>query len=372
MADRITIKDVAKAAGVSTTLVSRVMNAAPDADGNLNCAVNKSTAERILRTVKALGYRPNTAAASLRKKRNNRIGVILPDIGHNYFSRMARLFETVARNNGFTVLFGSSDDDPELIGNLVATFCQDNVDGIILVPSSGCRSVVEGAVRQRVPIVLTSRDIPGMEDVGKVILDNVSATQLALSHLVEQGYRKIEMLSITARNANLDERERLYMEYMESRSLPGRILHCQDKSIRESVHFIVEDACRRGVDALYCPNAFLPVECMNACKDMGIRIPEDLAVMGYDGDDLFDIATPKITQISFSEELVATESFRILRESLDNRSSKPARIVASPVLITGGSTVRSTKVTAAMDGNPDPAVQIANVIAALRRLEKSL
>ena len=125
---KITIKDVAREAGVSTTLVSRVLNAPLNEQGQPVCAVNAQTATRIMEVVERLGYRPNTAAASLRRKRADRIGVILPDISHPFFASMAREFEKIAVSNGYTVLFGSSGDDAGRIESLAMTFLQDNAE----------------------------------------------------------------------------------------------------------------------------------------------------------------------------------------------------------------------------------------------------
>ena len=107
-----TIKDVAEAARCSTTLVSRVMNAPRKPDGSPDCVVNPKTAERIFEAVRALGYRPNKAAVSLRKKLRKRIGVILPDLSNQFFAGIAKHFEMLARENGYVVLFGSSNDCP--------------------------------------------------------------------------------------------------------------------------------------------------------------------------------------------------------------------------------------------------------------------
>ena len=365
----ITIKDVAREAGVSTTLVSRVLNAPLDEQGKPLCAVNRQTAARIMEVVSRLGYRPNTAAASLRKKRGNRIGVILPDISHPFFASMARQFEKMAVQNGYTVLFGSSGDEARRIESLAMTFLQDNADGIILIPGLECREVVESIVHQRIPLTLVVRDIPGLEKVDKVLTDNVAGNSLALDHLSGQGFRKIEMLSSTLRISNNVQREQLFTDYMAKAGLDPRVVHCDHTHPMESMQFILEDALRRGVDALYCPNSSLPILCSRACRQAGVSMPERIAVMGYDGGEFYSVLSPSITQISYSMQEVAAEAFRVLTARIGDYSAEPMQVKVAPRLIVGDST---RKTPAAQSEAPAPLEQLQEAVRLLNGLESYL
>lgn len=349
---KITIKDVAREAGVSTTLVSRVLNAPLNEQGQPVCAVNKQTAARIMEMVDRLGYRPNTAAASLRRKRADRIGVILPDISHPFFASMAREFEKIAVRNGYTVLFGSSGDDAGRIESLAMTFLQDNADGIILIPGIDCKEVVEAIIRRRIPLTLVIRDIPGLEQADRVLTDNAAGTKLALDHLVGQGFRKIEMLSSTLRISNNLDRERQFTLYMEQAGREPRIVHCDHKHPEESMRYILEDAARRGVDAFYTPNASLPVLCFQACRDMNLAMPERPAVMGYDIGPVYSLLSPSITHISYSMEQVAAEAFRVSVLRMKDFSTEHSKVLIPPRLIVGDSTRRHLSVTASAPAAP--------------------
>jgi len=131
---KITIRDVAREAGVSISLVSLVMNAKRDAEGNLDCNVNKDTARRIAEVAKRLGYRPNKAAASLRSGRFYTIGMVTSDIANQFFADIARYIENIAHNYNYTVLFGSSDENAEKLDNIVDTFIGNGVEGLIVAP----------------------------------------------------------------------------------------------------------------------------------------------------------------------------------------------------------------------------------------------
>lgn len=334
----ITIKDVAREANVSVTLVSRVMNAPLDKNGEPQCSVNRNTAAKILAVVKRMGYRPNAAAANLRKRTKKRIGVILPDISHPFFAEMAREFETIARNEGYTVLLGSSMDKAENIENLAMTFMVDNADGIILIPGPDCESVVEKIVSQRIPLVLAVRDVLNVSDVGRVLPDNKKATEMALGHLLASGSGKIDMISPALRVSTVIERERMFSEYLKTLGIPYRIIHCNGDNLDESIGFILEEVERHGTDAIYCPNESIPLSIIKVCREKGIRILESTALLGYDGGDHFDIVTPTISQISFSRREVAEEAFNIIQEMVNNGASGIQTVYVKPRLIEGAST----------------------------------
>ncbi len=183
---KITIRDVAREAGVSISLVSLVMNAKRDAEGNLDCNVNKDTARRIAEVAKRLGYRPNKAAASLRSGRFYTIGMVTSDIANQFFADIARYIENIAHNYNYTVLFGSSDENAEKLDNIVDTFIGNGVEGLIVAPCSGSEEVLRKALDAGIPTVLLDRDIAGL-DVGRVMLDNERAGRMGVEHLYENG-----------------------------------------------------------------------------------------------------------------------------------------------------------------------------------------
>lgn len=336
---KATIKDVAREAGVSITLVSKVLNAKRTASGRLDCSVSDSSAQKILDAVKRLGYKPNKAAASLRKGRDNRIGVILPDISNGFFSDLARHIENEAYSAGYSVLFGSSDENSRKLGNLVDTFITDGVDGMIIIPCTGCEGQIAMATDRNIPIVLAIRDIPSMKNVGKVIPDSATAVEMALGHLYGNGFRKIEMVSSTMKISNATDREHFYREFMEQHSLSDfiRCNHVDDSNKSESMEYIVEDAVRRGVEALFFPSASLPLFAMKACKKLGVRVPEDLAIFGFDGGDNYQLTTPSISQIHYSLEDSAKESFGMLKRII-TENAEPRTVILKPNLWIGGST----------------------------------
>ncbi len=335
---KTTIKDVAREAGVSTALVSMVINARVRKDGSLDCPVSAKTAERIQYVVKKLNYKPNMVAASLRKGRRHTIGVICPDMGRQYFAEISKHIESIAYESGYTVLFGSSDDKEEKLGNLINTFISDGVEGILITPCLGSSTHIQKATDMGIPVVLMTRDIAGLEHVGKVLLDNVKGVHIAMEHLVSRGFRRIEMVSNSWGLSNLTERENTYRECMDTLGLSNftKVTRIDDTRIDEAMEEILADATERGAEAIIYPGASLGRVGLLAMKRMGRRIPEDLAILSFDGGYEYTVLTPSITQIQQSRPDTAKEAFKMLIEM--SQGENPRTVMLEPVFTEGEST----------------------------------
>ena len=334
---KITIRDVAREAGVSISLVSLVMNAKRDAEGNLDCNVNKDTARRIAEVAKRLGYRPNKAAASLRSGRFYTIGMVTSDIANQFFADIARYIENIAHNYNYTVLFGSSDENAEKLDNIVDTFIGNGVEGLIVAPCSGSEEVLRKALDAGIPTVLLDRDIAGL-DVGRVMLDNERAGRMGVEHLYENGYRRIEMISYTLGISSLSERERGYCEAMRRYGLEGYSQihytvygHAQEDTVR-----IFEDAVRRGVEAFLLPTNTLALLGLQALNALNLSAPEDLALVGFDESEIFSLYKPSVTYITQSTRRLGEQSFEMRRMIAGDDDCRS--VVIEPELIVGGST----------------------------------
>ena len=372
---KVTIKDVAREAGVSTTLVSRVLNAPLKENGLPDCSVRDVTARRILNTVRYLGYHPNKAAVSLRKTLRKRIGVILPDISNPYFADIAKFFGDIAHKNDYIVLFGSSDGNPDKLWELAEAFLLDGVDGMIVIPGYGCGEVVKKIVAEGVPVVIAIRDYPEIENMGRIMTDDALATRMALDHLVSNGFRKIEMVSQTLAYSNILNRESMFSEYLEGLGQKPIIHHTDINNKEDSIRYILEDAVRRGTDALYCPNAPLALLCGQECRRQGINIPGDIALMGYDGGSIFSHTWPSVTQIEFNREAVAEEAFSIFLAMREHPGIIPETRYLAPRLIPSDSTARTAARASLPISDADTRRAkgaIEDITRALSRLQSSI
>lgn len=252
---RITIRDVAREAKVSVTLVSFVMNAKRDKDGNLDCPVNAETAKRVLQVAQKLGYRRNFAAASLRSGRSNSIAVIPNDISNKFFAGISRCIEDKAKSYGYTVLFASSDESAERLDSVMDAVLAHNIDGVIVAPCAGGEAAIRKATDSGVPVVLLDRDIESIENVGKVLLDDGEAGKMATEMFINHGYKKIEMISYSLGISSLEEREAGYRQAMMDHDLYDNVAvhYTSYAKATEDVPAIIKDAVARGVEALFLP-----------------------------------------------------------------------------------------------------------------------
>ena len=334
---RITIRDVAREANVSVTLVSFVMNAKRDADGNLNCPVNADTAKRVLDVATRLGYKRNFAAASLRSGRSNTIAVIPNDISNRFFAGISRHIEDKAKALGYNVLFSSSEEDPNRLAGVLDAVMAHNVDGIIVAPCAGSEEVISRILDYKVPVVLLDRDIDTLEGVGKVLLDDWEAGYLATSELLEKGYKKVEMISYSLGISSFSERESGYLGAMADRSLKtkAKIHHTTYAKAATEVENIILSGIERGVEAFFMPSYSLSAQVLAVLKKHNLRTPEDVALVGFDESDVYSLFSNTITHIVQPLKILGEKSVEVLVEMIEGK--EPEKIILSPELIRGGS-----------------------------------
>lgn len=335
---KITIKDVAREAGVSVTLVSFVMNAKMGKDGRLDCPVNPETAARVLKVAKKLGYRRNAAAASLRSGRSNTIAVIPTDISNKFFAGISRYIEDKAYSYGYTVLFGSSDESAERLDSVMDTVLAYNIDGVIVAPVKGGEKAIDKAINSNLPVVLLDRDIEGLEDVGKVLLDDVEAGKMATKCLLDKGYKKIEMVSYTLGISTLTEREDGYRAMMTEAGLEDSInIHYTTYGdARQDIEQFVQDAIARGVEAFFLPTYSLSALILSVMQERGIKTPSDLAIVAFDESDVYSLYETSIAHIVQPLRELGEKSVDVLHRMIEKLPGETT-IILKPTLVKGGS-----------------------------------
>src|SRR5687768_9638116 len=188
MLKRTSLKDIAKIVGVSTALVSYVLN------NKKQGRIRKEIAQQIRDTAAMLHYQPNQIARSLKTNKTNTIGLIVADISNPFSSSLARIIEDEAYQQGYTVIFGSSDENAQKSEKLIETLLNRQVDGLIISPPANAESQINQLKKQEVPFVLVDRYFPEI-DTNWVSLDNYSSTYKAVRHLVDSGFKKIGMIT---------------------------------------------------------------------------------------------------------------------------------------------------------------------------------
>lgn len=337
---KVTIRDVAREAGVSVTLVSFVMNAKMGKDGRLDCPVNPDTAERVLQVAKRLGYRRNNAAASLRSGRSHSIAVIVSDIANPFYAEICRNIENIAYKDGYTVIFASSEESPQKLSHLVETMVGYNVEGLIVAPCLGGESALARALSIGIPTVLIDRDMPG-EEFGRVLIDNVDAGKMATKYLIHQGFGKIEMLTYKSGVTSLTDRETGYGLAMEEAGLKDEIrIHKIDyeaEAAKKDAIDVFRDAARRGVEAFILPTKRIAMYGFNALNVLGLSMPKDFSFVCFDESDVYELNKPVVPHIIQPLSEIAFKSFELLQKMIDNKVTEEEKTSLLNVkLVLGG------------------------------------
>lgn len=214
MARKISIKDIAKAAGVSTAAVSLVMNG-KEKQGR----ISKEVSAKIKEIAEKQNYRPNTVAQSLRTGKTKTLGLIVADISNPFFAKLARNIENLAAEKDYQVMFGSSDESKSKFRKLVNLFVEKNVDGIIVAPPQDSEDVIMELVKIKIPSVLVDRGFDGIP-VSSVQLDNVGASYILTSHLLKQGCRRIGFMAYNLGLPNIKKRYEGYVKALTRYKIP--------------------------------------------------------------------------------------------------------------------------------------------------------
>lgn len=343
MKRRVTIKDVAREAGVSTAAVSLVLHARFDEDGNPDCRIGREASRKILDAVERLHYIPSGAAAQISNGRSGNIGVITSDISSNFFSDVCRHIENKAFEAGYNTIFASTDEKPERLEKVIYSMIRLGVDGLIIVPPSTDESALEALEGRDIPVVFLERDIPGYKGAGRLLLDNAEACRLAVTELYEEGFRRIENLCFDMDISTIREKEEGYFREMEKLGLSPV---AKSRKVSQNVTMaelmgVIAQAKSEGTEAFFIPTNRLTIQTITALAKLGLNVPDDIAIVGFDRHKFFDVYTPYISHIYQDTKELAGRSFDMLVDMIENRTAGRLEML-KPQLIKGGSSVRKS------------------------------
>lgn len=323
MSKRVSLKDIASEVGVSTALVSYVLNGLEKEK-----RVGPEIVKKIKEVARDLNYKPNQIARSLRKGSTNTIGLIVADIANPFFGQMARIIEDEAGKHNYTVIIGSSDENCIKSASLIDTLLDRQVDGFIIVPSEGCNEDIKTLVQKEVPVVLVDRFLPELP-TNYIVLDNFEATYDAVTHFVAKGFKKIAFIAYKSSLVHMQERIRGYREAMKDNHLEEAI---QIKELlfnhgKEEMEKVVSELLKENnnPDAILFATSLLSVSGLYAIKKFNIKVPEDIAIIGFDGNEAFDFFYSPLTYIEQPIEEMGKESVRVLLDQIQG-STKTVHI----------------------------------------------
>ncbi|OGX89719.1 LacI family DNA-binding transcriptional regulator [Hymenobacter coccineus] len=342
MKKKILIHDVANHLDVSIATVSLVLNGKAKEK-----RISDELAERVLRYVEEVGYKPNQLAKSLRTGKTNVIGLVVEDISNPFFATVAALIEQKALARGYHIIYCSTNDDAAKTRDLLSVFQARHVDGYILALPAGVEEEVRALVRSGKPLVLFDRLLPGLL-TNAVVVDGASGMYDATRHLLGQGYTNIALVTARAGQLQMASRAQGYAQALRERGLPELVQEIAFPQVPEHIlqemetFFAAHPACHAVIFA----TNYLGVYGLEALGRLGRRIPAEMAVVSFDDNDLFRLYSPPITVVAQPMEAMAEESISVLLAALESPNTegtgRMVQLQLAPQLVVRGSSLRLT------------------------------
>ncbi len=331
----VTLKDVARQAGVHSATASRALN--PET----RLLVSKQTARRVLAAAAELGYRPNTVARSLRTRRSQTIGVLIPDLNNPLFPPIVRGLEDRFDASGYVVLIGNTDGDDERERRLFEQMRARHVDGFVFATAHLRSALLAEASQAGLAVVLMNR-IAENYSFPSVTVDNERGMREVVSHLTALGHKHIACIAGPQDVSTGLTRYRGFRTAMAAADLPvpaDQVAFARSFSIEEGYRCARQIlAAGRACTAVAANNDMLAVGCYQALDEAGLRCPDQVSVVGFNDMPFIDMLRPPLTTVAFPHYQVGTEAAKLLLDQLAGNEGLPKVRYVVPELIVRGST----------------------------------
>jgi DNA-binding LacI/PurR family transcriptional regulator len=341
----VTIQEVAEAAGVSASTVSNLLN------GRSNRMLPE-TRRRVEEAIRTLGYRPNRAARQLRTGRTQSIGLVVPSVGNPFWGAFARHLESAALAEGYHVLLCNSERDPERESQYVDELWSDGVTGVVLCSSLPSLEHMTPLMKRGLHLVAFDRpaqvdDPPGLVSIS---IDNAVGTQLATSHLIELGHRRLAFVSGSLGSVNRRDRHRGFTAALENAGLepgaatvwPGATadafgdVEAAEIGRKAARELLAGDQPPTGIVAV---NDMCALGVCRGVRDAGLTVGRDVSVVGFDDIVLADLYDPPLTTVRQPMRAMATSAVAELKARISSPSMTEGRsLLLRPELVVRDST----------------------------------
>jgi LacI family transcriptional regulator len=327
----VSIKDIARQVGVSTTTVSFVLNGKAREK-----RISEDLKNRILKVAANLNYRPNQVARGLRTGQTNTLGLIIEDISNPFFANLAKAVEEEADKFGYTVMFCCTENNEQKANSLLHMLKHRQMDGFIITPTTGMEEEVRKLGEEGRPVVLIDRYFPEL-DTSYVTVDNYKGAYDATSLLINHGYSRIGLITTASRQVQMQKRFEGYIGALEKHLVPVQnnlILRLGfDLSHDDAVKEISDFIKIQHIDAAFFTTNYLGVYGLESLRLCGKKIPADIGVISFDDNDLFRLGIPAISVIKQPIELIGQQAVASLIAQLKDKDKMPRKIILEPNLL---------------------------------------
>ena len=325
---RVKIKDVAEKAGVSIATVSLALNG--------NEKINIETRKRVAEVAKALGYRPNPSAKRLASRKSRQIGLILPDIENIYYAALAQHTLNELRASDYALLIATSMNSRQMERRIVADMIGNQVEGLMIAPVEKPNEnldYLDALNEAGIPHLFVTASYPDLERPC-VMCDLYGGMKALLERLYQQGRRGIALLTGAAGVHCFDLRDNAYLDFCRENGLASR-LHRLESIRYDDAFDHVRSMPLSGADAIVCVNDMMALGAINALRGRGLRVPEDIAVAGFDDSIISRVSPVTITTVRQDVRRMAVNAAAWMLDRVQDRESDPEhlRLIPCEVLL---------------------------------------
>ncbi len=315
---KTSLKDIAQIVGVSTALVSYVLN------NKKENRIGKEVAGKIRKVALELNYQPNQIAKSLKTSKTQTLGLVVADIANPFSSSLARSIEEEADKHNYTVIYGSSGENPQKCLKLITTLLNRRVDGLLIAAPEGTETQLIDLMQQKIPFVLIDRYFPHLK-TNYVALDNYQSMYKAVQHLLESGYERIGMITFKSSLFHINERTRGYRAALADAGIAFKKswLKAVDRAtLKPEVSKAIQEFTtgKNPVDAIIFTSNTLSVNGLKEIKALNIHVPDEMAVVGFDETEAYDLFYCPPTYLKQPIEEMGRLATTILLEALINNN----------------------------------------------------
>lgn len=321
---RISQRDIARQLGINVSTVSRALRGGEGVSSELR--------QRIIQLADEQGYRPNPFAVSLRYDTTRTIGIIVPDISFNHYAHIVKFIEAEARKNGYMCIISDSDDQVENEVNCLEMLVNMHVEGIIVCPSQDTSdfSHLLQLKNAHMPIVLFDR-APDI-DISSVIINDAASARQATICLIDKGARRIAFLGGSNQMKQTIDRKHGYLEALREKDIPIRtdLVMCHHISYNSGLSDTLELlSLPNPPDAIIASHGLLAISAHQAVTSLGLRIPEDVSIVGYMSDWVSEMLNPRLSFVKQNLHEIGKKAFRLLLDQMTGDDSVQRVVVSA-------------------------------------------
>jgi LacI family transcriptional regulator len=312
---KTSLKDIAEKVGVSTALVSYVLNNKAEQK-----RVGREMARKIRETAEALHYTADRVAKSLRTRKTNTIGLVVADFNYQYSRGIMKALEAACLESNLSMICCSSQENNKKFAEVLKVLIDRQVDGLILVPVEGCEKEILELTKQKIPFVLIDRALPGLQS-NRVTANNEGAGYGFTSHLLYGPYSRVGFISCQSKLSNFADRKKGYLTAMKIvdrmdplliKEIPN--LH-PDEEVREAIDQLL--ALTPRCDSILFATEALAVSGLRYINQLGIKVPEELGIVSFEESDAFELFRCSITHGRQPLDRIGRIAIHLLKQAMN-------------------------------------------------------